>query len=398
MRDMIQLKELGEIERSNLDPRRFPHTTFDLFSIPAYDNGMTPEVCEGNSIGSSKTVVAPNDVLFSKLNPRIPRVWLVPENSDNKQICSTEFLPFRLKDVSKAEPEYLRFMFLSPQFLRPIQAAVNSSTRSHQRVKPAVVLDQSIPLPPVNEQRRIVNRIKECLSRVDEIKRLRGDAQQEAGALIKARRHELWSDLTRNESNLVPFGSIVQSFKNGLYKPAKFYGHGNLFVRMFNINDGSFVSSRFERVEVDADEQEKYAIAPGDLLISRVNSRELVGKSAIAPELPEPAVFEAMLIRVRVDEKKALPDFVVEMLNSPECLANLRAKAKHAIGQSSLNQQDISSTGVPLPDLQIQKQLAKEFAALHQLSEGLKREMLESSEESRLLTQAVLRKAFAGEL
>jgi type I restriction enzyme S subunit len=68
--------------------------------------------------------------------------------------------------------------------------------------------------------------------------------------------------------------------------------------------------SKLQRLELTPDEAEQYRLETTDILVNRVNSRELVGKAAIVNRLEEPMVFEAMNIRLRFIEKKHLPDYI----------------------------------------------------------------------------------------
>lgn len=257
----------------------------------------------------------------------------------------------------------------------------------------------SLPTPvlPLPEQRRIVVRIKECLERVDEISQLTDGVRQESSHLPQAFRFDLWQDCLARYP-LVDLGSLITSSKNGLYKPREHHGSGALLLRMFNINGAEFDTSRLERLSVTEKEASDYSIGNGDLIVSRVNSRELVGKSAVVVGLWEPAVFEAMLIRLRVDAKKARQDVLAWLMNAPPFLYDLRMRAKHAIGQSSINQQDLLSTRLPMPPLAEQENLAEKFADLGSFAADLRIECASRWQATDGLREAILRKAFSGEL
>jgi type I restriction enzyme S subunit len=136
----------------------------------------------------------------------------------------------------------------------------------------------------------------------------------------------------------------------------------------------------------------------GDILISRVNSRELVGKSALVEGLSEAAVHEAMIIRLRVAEDTVHGRFLASLMNSPQFLHELRRKAKHAIGQSSINQQDLLESKLPLPSLQEQLERLDCFQQFGTLSWTLARETSDLEHTVSGLRQSVLYRAFAGEL
>jgi type I restriction enzyme S subunit len=74
-----------------------------------------PKSEHGTEIKSNKFVVPPGAVLVSKLNPRIPRIWL-PGESKRRSICSTEFI-IALPKVASASRDFLAAMFRSPAFL-----------------------------------------------------------------------------------------------------------------------------------------------------------------------------------------------------------------------------------------------------------------------------------------
>ena len=132
------------------------------YSLPAFDANKKPVIESGSEIKSNKTAIDKDCLLFSKLNPRIPRVWRVRHFGEQKPVCSTEFWALKPKtdEVSLSYAEYFLGWngFLSHPSIKPA-----SSTNSHQRVDRKAFDAFMLPLPPLNEQRRIA----EILSSVD---------------------------------------------------------------------------------------------------------------------------------------------------------------------------------------------------------------------------------------
>lgn len=139
------ISDLATLSRDTIAPLQYPDEVFDHYSIPAFDEGRVPKTEIGNTIMSNKFTVHDNCVLLSKLNPRIPRVWM-PDRLDNKRaLCSTEFLVSLPKEnVSK---EYLYLLFTSAQFCERFATFVTGTSGSHQRVKPESLLMIETPLP-----------------------------------------------------------------------------------------------------------------------------------------------------------------------------------------------------------------------------------------------------------
>jgi len=90
-------------------------------------------------------------------------------------------------------------------------------------------------------------------------------------------------------------GEISLSATNGLYKPSAFYkDSGHISLRMFNIQGGEINIEKYKRVVLTDKELETYKLEANDLLVNRVNSRELVGKTALIENFNEVFVYESI--------------------------------------------------------------------------------------------------------
>ena len=88
-------------------------------------------------------------------------------------------------------------------------------------------------------------------------------------------------------------GTIAHSMQNGIYKAAQFYNDSGIAcLRMYNIENGEIVWKEIKRMILTDQEVEQYKLMPGDILINRVNSRELVGKAASIPVDLETCIYQ----------------------------------------------------------------------------------------------------------
>ena len=133
------VSQIAILHREGINPADFPDEFFLHYSIPSFDNNRTPVTEKGAEIKSNKYRVVPGCVLLSKLNPRIPRLWMPPESSGLREITSTEFL------VLTAPVEHRRtylFQFLSSEeFNGSLTGLSLGTSTSHQRVKPGDFLN-----------------------------------------------------------------------------------------------------------------------------------------------------------------------------------------------------------------------------------------------------------------
>lgn len=131
------LNQLMSLHRGTVNPGLSPDTTFQHFSLPAFDEGQMPVVELGSAIKSNKTTVPIDAVLLSKLNPHIPRIWL-PSNIGGNAVCSTEFLPFVPR--GSGTTTFIYCMLAAPDFSKTLAQLVTGTSNSHQRIKPDAVL------------------------------------------------------------------------------------------------------------------------------------------------------------------------------------------------------------------------------------------------------------------
>lgn len=136
--EVFTLNDLVDRRSKTIAPSTLPKTKFEHFSIPAYDANLVPNIDLGCDIKSRKTIIPPDAVLLSKLNPRIPRVWFPSEVTGRLQVCSTEFLVFTAK--KPANRMLLYSLFTSPPFQTMLQSMVTGTSGSHQRVSADALL------------------------------------------------------------------------------------------------------------------------------------------------------------------------------------------------------------------------------------------------------------------
>jgi type I restriction enzyme S subunit len=138
--------DLLTLHRDGITPAEFPDEIFQHFSLPAFDATGLPIVERGEAIQSGKYLLVSECLLFSKLNPRIPRLWWPEESGSYRQVSSTEFLVVRTRESLKRA--FLYHFLVSPQFQDRFTGLALGTSTSHQRVKPDDFLTMPAVLPP----------------------------------------------------------------------------------------------------------------------------------------------------------------------------------------------------------------------------------------------------------
>ena len=127
--------------------------TYNLYSLPSFDNNKNCEIIDGKYIESSKYVVPKKCILFNKLNVRFRRVWCIAHiNGDN--LCSTEFLPLVI-DESKVDYHYFHYLLVSDSITEYLCGQNTNTSGSHKRIDPHNLLDIDIAVPDLLTQQKI---------------------------------------------------------------------------------------------------------------------------------------------------------------------------------------------------------------------------------------------------
>ena len=160
----VSIKTINQYLGTSLNPGDFPDTEFELYSVPSSANNY-PEIITGDEIGSSKQIVQEGDVLLCKINPRINRVWIVSRYTKFDLLASSEWIVVRNKIINA---KYIMWYFRSPSFREYMMSNVSGVGGSLMRAKPKLVEMYPVPVPPIAEQQRIVDRIENLFSKLDE--------------------------------------------------------------------------------------------------------------------------------------------------------------------------------------------------------------------------------------
>lgn len=119
-------------------------TVYEHYSIPAFDDGMTPVFEDGSAIQSGKFLVDSGCLLYSKLNPKFKRLWWPYCLSENS-ICSTEYIV--LRPVDNAHFAYCYAVLNSRMFYAHMVRNAVSSTGSRARANADDATNFSVAIP-----------------------------------------------------------------------------------------------------------------------------------------------------------------------------------------------------------------------------------------------------------
>jgi type I restriction enzyme S subunit len=253
----------------------------------------------------------------------------------------------------------------------------------------------AIPLPSLDEQRRIVARVESLFDRIEEARRLRVAADHDAERLLLATLAEVYPD-PENELaagwHLKRVSEISERPQYGYTQSAQGEPVGPKFLRITDIQEGRVNWDTVPYCRCPSEVIDKYRLQPGDIVFAR--SGATTGKTFLIEQSPE-AIFASYLIRLKV-RGNVTPAYIYSFFQSPYYWNQVQPRGA---AQPNMNARILSSLKVPIPvDLAEQRRIVEYLDGVKARVAELKRLQAQSAAELERLEGAVLARAFRGEL
>ena len=360
---------------------------------------LTDESRQYKEVKKGYTKFIEGDVLFAKITPCMENGKLaIAKGLQNELGCgTTELHVFRTTGVCSSK---FLYYYLHQKDFRNYCKSQFSGAVGQQRVSKQVFQERKFPLPPINEQKRIVVKLDQLFAHLDTVK----DRLERIPELLKQFRQtvltqavtgKLTQDIPSNWRKITIDTICKESFYGPRFSSDDYDESGIPTVRTTDMtNDGKIViTPGTPKVQVPSEKIESFRVKNGDLLITRTGS---IGKMAIYnSEIV--AIPSAYLIRFRFDESAINTKFLYFYLISPKGQFEMGLHST-AITQPNINAKKIRSIEIPYPPLDLQKEIVHRVESLLRKSNKIEQKYQSLKEKIERLPQTILAKAFRGEL
>lgn len=264
------------------------------------------------------------------------------------------------------------------------------------------------PLPPLSEQQRIVERIEELFSKLDEAKeRLQEVADsfavRKAAILHKAFTGELtqqWrlengvSDESWEEKK---FDDCIEKMQNGLSKRKGDEGNNIGVLRLANLGEDDLVLDDLRYILLTEKEEKNYLLSKDDVIMIRVNgSKDNVARQIV----------------INTDEKLSFCDHIIRIKYNPNIVARYvmyfsktNAYRKYvednmvsSAGQNTISRKGLASLVIPLPSIEEQHEIVRLIDDLLARERSAQQAAEQALASIDLMKKSILARAFRGEL
>lgn len=366
------------------------------------DHGLTGFTL-AKGIRSIKNVFYPGQVLYGKLRPYLNK----HDIASFYGVCSTDILVFECSNI--INNKFLNYALNLNYFIS--YAVENSKGINLPRVSEKIILDAYFPLPPLEVQQRIVERIETLFAKLDEAREkaesaLESFERRKAAILHKAFTGELtrtWRKIQQVSHAAwenKTFGTLVANSRLGLVRSKAEQGcqFKYKYLKMNNITSEGIISIKeITNVNASKQEVEQYELKYGDFIFNTRNSFELVGKSAVFNYYENNILYNNNIMRVNFIQNTN-PFYINYFLYSPKGKFQLKKIKKNTTNVAAIYAKDLNLIKIPLASFieqqEIVRILDRIFAREQQAREAAEN-VLQRIDQ---MKKAILARAFRGEL
>ncbi len=223
---------------------------------------------------------------------------------------------------------------------------------------------ERIPVPPIEEQRRIVD----LLTRAEGIVRLRRQAQQKAAELIPAMFVDMFGDPATNPKGWPVFAlSEVSDVISGVAKGRDLSADESIelpYMRVANVKDGRLDLDEVKTIRIKNTEVEKLRIVPGDLLMTEGGDPDKLGRAALWRGEIDLCVHQNHIFKVRSHRDRLVPEYLRSLVGSAYGKAYFLRVAKKTTGIASINKTQLSAFPVLVPPMAMQEHFRRQVEAV----------------------------------
>lgn len=216
-----------------------------------------------------------------------------------------------------------------------------------------------IPLPPLDEQKRIA----EELDKISGLIAKRKNQLEKLDLLVKAKFVEMFGDPVTNpmgwkEEKLGYISHVI----SGITKGRKTKEQELMevpYMAVSNVKSGYIDTTNIKTILATKSEIQQYKLLEDDILMTEGGDPDKLGRGAIIKYPPLNCIHQNHIYRVRLDRKYVLPEYFSEYLQQPKSKQYCLWCAKQTTGIASINMTQLKGLPVVIPSINLQNQFAE---------------------------------------
>ncbi|SFK60974.1 type I restriction enzyme, S subunit [Rhodanobacter glycinis] len=298
-------------------------------------------------------------------------------------------------DYSRLDQAFLYYVLSSPNTFRQFDSLAAGSTVRNLNID--LVSGVMIPLPPLDEQKRIVAVLDQAFAALDRARAHVEANLADAEGLLENALDEVFRDLA-SSSPVVRLEDAVHpecKLSYGIVQPGDLVQGGLPIVRPVDLKQRVITLAGLKSIAPElADGYARTKLFGGELLLCvRGSTGEI---SIAAPELAGGNVTRG-IVPIRFEMDKVLPEFAYFQFLSRYARDQIAAKT-YGAALMQINIKDLRQLNFVLPHISLQSDIVVRAEELYERAKKLKAAYVQKLADLANLRQSLLQKAFSGEL
>lgn len=310
--------------------------------------------------------------------------------------------------VEVIDPNYLAWALRA--FERKILTSCSKHGTTVHSIEIPALKNLCIPVPPFSEQHRIVAKIEELFSELD-----KGvDSLTTARDQLKAYRQSVlklafdgrltveWR-LSRGHAEAADWkfrqvaALLSAPLCNG--RSVKDRAGGFPVLRLTALKRGAIDLNKCKEGDWDRAGALPFLVSVGDFFVARGNgSKQLVGVGGLVDDIKDEVAFPDTMIRLRLDRSQIDAEYFAFCWNSRVLRDQIERDARTTAGIYKINQDHVAAFTLPVPSLAEQAEIVRILESKLEAADVLETEIAAALARADALRQAILKRAFSGQL
>jgi type I restriction enzyme S subunit len=340
-------------------------------------------------------IIKKNDIVYNKLFAW-RGAFAIADSFVDGNIVSDKF-PTYQANTDVVDLGYLRYYFQMPQLAKQAETlSKGAAAISKLTLNPPQFWDLEIPLPPIDEQRRIVARIEQLAAKVVQAQVLRRRSDTRTEVLFESCLEPIVSGLQKTYPIhcLIDLVEPERGISYGVVQTGKPHEYGIPTLRAGDLAKFRVKLDSVKLIDPKIEAQYHRTRLRGNELLLRI--RGGYGELAVCPpEMSNGNVSrEIAVIPFRDD---VMSKYGMYILAAPQYQQRMKANLR-GTSYVGINLGDVRKLAIPLPPLSEQRRIVAYLDSLQAKVDAVKRHQAATRTQLEALLPSILDKAFKGEL
>ena len=355
-----------------------PIQTKNILSL-TIEAGVIPYAEKGNQGNKAKEdysqykIAFPDTLVINSMNVIIGAVGI----SQYFGCVSPVYYVFG--SIEGTDLRYIYYLFTNTGFQKEMRKYAKGILEIRLRISSNDMLKRIVPSPPFKEQQRIADYLNKMCAEIDTVlEKTRASIEEykklKQAVITQAVTKGIRGDRPMKDSGIEWIGDIpaewrktqlrhCAAIKSGITLGKKYEKTDSLverpYLRVANVQDGYVDLSVLTTIEVTQDEDLKYRLRAGDVLMTEGGDRDKLGRGCVWHGEIEPCLHQNHIFAVQTSKDTLLPEFLEYLTVSDVGRSYFDVTAIKTTNLACTSSSKVLAFTIPLPSVEEQAEIAE---------------------------------------